>query len=785
MIPMLLKNKYPGYCSFPSCRKSVPVGEGFVRKENGYWKHYCPDHAPEQLPSETPAPVARKLTAAGEVFTPYEPQNLPLLRAFPGARWNGDRRCWVVSLAEADRERVLGLADRLGLDVDPSLRAVRVTEQAAEASLEGLYPFQVRGVDFLAKGDRRLLADDPGLGKTCQTLKALPKNSRTVAVVPAVVKYNWKAECERWRPDLAPVVLDGRGTFRLPKPGELIIVNYDLLPDWLIPGMKILLGFGKSARFAGLPEAEENLLEEGERVFLTSPDYWCPSCEGVGCKTCKDSGVNKKPQKKVQLSVPSMEILAGGSFSGLTLVVDEGHKTSNRKSLRSQKVKVLSGLSEKVFVLTGTPLLNHPDQLYGMMEATGMAERVFGHFGKFMRLFHAEKDRWGGIQWGSPAPEVPELLRRVMLRRTREEVLPDLPSKTYTDLTVNGLPSRLRKKLDDLEEEWGGFLEVGDELPPFEEFSAVRAELAASRTEAVLEYVEDCEEQGIPLIVASAHRAPVDALENRDGWATITGSTPPEKRTEIVAAFQAGSLKGVGLTIQAGGVGITLTRAWRMLFVDLDWTPANNLQCEDRICRIGQTSSKVEIVRMVSDHPLDQHVQKLIARKVRMIELAVEKTVRAVVPVPPKEGADGEAKAGETEAEFRVRQEKIRAAEEEYRKNKEEMDKAKAKEVAAEKARRVREREARKAEADGRKLLPLTPERAEAVRRAFGYMLGVCDGAVKKDGQGFNKPDAAVAHMINPSELAGEVELEAALLMLTRYARQLKNREPLLFGDGK
>jgi hypothetical protein len=110
--------------------------------------------------------------------------------------------------------------------------------------------------------------------------------------------------------------------------------------------------------------------------------------------------------------------------------------------------------------------------------------------------------------------------------------------------------------------------------------------------------------------------------------------------------FRYGRLKGVGITIRAGGVGLTLTHAWKALFVDLDWNPGSNWQAEDRVCRIGQTSNTVEIVRMVSNHALDKHVQKLLQWKIAMVQNAVGRSA-----APRRAGAaQGGAGAGGLQA---------------------------------------------------------------------------------------------------------------------------------------
>ena len=83
--------------------------------------------------------------------------------------------------------------------------------------------------------------------------------------------------------------------------------------------------------------------------------------------------------------------------------------------------------------------------------------------------------------------------------------------------------------------------------------------------------------------------------------------------------FQCGQLRGLALTIQAGGTALTLTACSDVVFVDLDWTPALNLQAEDRVCRIGQTKP-VQIVILQADHPVDAAVNRVLRRKMEMAE---------------------------------------------------------------------------------------------------------------------------------------------------------------------
>ena len=570
-----ISNKYRGKCEV--CCEWVSPQTGYVCLEDGkfmkqatsgYTAVWCAKHVPDVPLGE------RKLTVQGKVITPcYEKDNIDLFRALPGARWNPKEICWDVSLASGDRYRLLEVADKLGLAVDPELRKIGLNEQASNAKDSGLFNYQVHAVDWMSRGNKRFLADDMGLGKTIESLMSIPENTPVLVVAPANVKYNWVDECKKWRPELKSVPLNGRGSFRFPKPGEVIIVNFDILPSW----------------------AEAVKVEGGKPWELTIRN---PSTHPVP--------------------------------KGLIVIVDEAQKVKNYKTLRSKRVKGLCHVAERVWGLSGTPLENLQMDLWGTLESLNMNHVVFGTWKKFCKYMNACRTPYG-MEFGTPEPIVPELLRRVVLRRVREEVLPDLPLRTYHAIRVD-LTKSLVIDLDDRWDNW----EDKEQLPPFEEFSTIRRQLAEAKIPILTEMVEDHEEQSIPLIVCSDHKSPVEAIGKRDGWGMITGNTPAKKRQEVVTDFQAGRLKGIACTIVAGGVGLNMHRAWKMIRVDRSWVPANNDQIECRICRIGQTSQKVEIVDLEGDHVLERHISKLLTYKQQIIAAAVDTVIEGKVPTTPR-----------------------------------------------------------------------------------------------------------------------------------------------------
>ncbi len=571
---VMIVNRYAKHCAV--CGVLVGEGEGFARLEPSQkWFTYCKKHTPEQKKEPikkgpaTPAPAVdivapkkeisgtRKLYADGRiVIEPWKNDivELALLKSMPGRHYHPEERYWTVSTDPSDRKKVIEFANRLKLDIDPAWNAEETRAKAAQK--RGLYNYQVDGVEWLNRQTRAILADDMGLGKTIESIMALENNDAVLVICPANVKYNWKGEFAVWRPEYKVTVISGRDNFRFPERGEAVIINYDILPEWLVPEKK----------------------DKKEEKYIK----WAPE--------------NMLAAKRT------------------TLICDEAHAVRSSKAKRTKQVRQLSYKCKKVWFLTGTPLVNRVNDLLGLLFTLNRFHDTFGTFDNFVKMFNIKHNGYGH-DWDSavPSPEVPNILRRVMLRRLREKVLPELPEMQHQTILLD-VNSKIKAMLDVKWEECKDKVCNHKVLPEFKDFSRIRKEIAEDRIPVMLEIVENFEEQNTPLVVYSAHKGPIAALAERDGWETITGETPAKKRQEIIDAFQAGRLKGLGLTIQAGGVGTNLTYAWTALLVDLDWTPGLNEQAVYRLLRIGQKNN-VRILHMVSNHPLDIHLHDLLFDK--------------------------------------------------------------------------------------------------------------------------------------------------------------------------
>jgi len=634
--------------------------------------------------------------------------------------------------------------------VDAANRAVKVDEALRARGL-ALFPFQKIGVQWLASRSGALLADDMGLGKTIQALTALPEGASAIVVGPAVAKGVWLSEAAKWRPDLKVTVLSGRGSFRYPEPGEVIVTNYDILTD--------------------------------------AP--------------------------------------AGSPPEGCVLIADEAHVLKSYKAARTKRFRTLSEATQKnggrVWLLTATPLLNRPAELWSLLQAAGIANEAFGSWTAYTRLYNAYQDDWGGWVWGDPSPEVPELLKRVSLRRLKVDVLPELPPKTWRDITVD-LDEKVRKACERAAaamETYTRFSRLNDEPRPtdvlvneldatynglrsafgddfvehlenaeslikrstgldFTQIAEVRAALATAKIPALLAIVEDYEEQNEPLVVFSAHRAPIDIFADRPGWRVITGDTSPADRKEIQDLFQEGKLKGIAGTIKAAGVALTLTRASNAVFVDLEWTPALNAQAEDRVLRIGQ-SRGVLITTLVANYPLDKRVHELLTYKRRLITQAVDAsaTVDASIVIPEIATDDIAAIANAAQEEA----EKLQAAQAEAKRRAEE-NKGRQAEIEAEREKNRAEQKRKEKRERILNAARLNPEARRSAATAQEVWVEAAlrtlsqldpDRAREKNDVGFNAGDGGKGHAYAVTLEIGLTDSEwvDAIKLCRKYWRQV------------
>lgn len=457
-------------------------------------------------------------------------------------------------------------------------RLAKAEALLAEHGIE-LYRFQRDGVRWMSARRRALLLDEMGLGKTPQALASLSKDARALVIAPASVAANWVREVGKFRPDLSAAMTRGKANFRWPVEGEVLVTTY-----------------------GSLPKHDQEITMPPHGVVLIADE--CHYLKGkVGRK------------------------LADGSYKGGTK--------------RVQNWLALADLATehggRLWGLSGTAMVNRPDELWRVLRAFGLATDAFGSWPKFVELFRGRHDGYG-YEWGNVSAEAPLALQRVALRRERAAVLPDLPAKQRQVVTVEidsgseelAAADRLLDVLRSEGAEVDSLLDMGKLAAStreivFSMLSKVRMSLAGAKIPAMLVHVEEYEEEDLPLVVFSDHVAPLKVLAERDGWALIDGSVDSEARSDAVERFQDGELRGLACSFKAGGTGLTMTRASHALCVDLPWTPSTLSQAEDRLVRIGQEADSVHIKILAADHPVDDRVSELLVEKAKLFD----ETIRA------------------------------------------------------------------------------------------------------------------------------------------------------------
>jgi len=334
------------------------------------------------------------------------------------------------------------------------------------------------------------------------------------------------------------------------------------------------------------------------------------------------------------------------------LICDESHCLKNGKAKRSKCVMKLAKRCDKKILLTGTPILNRPVELFNQLKILG--HDLGKNYWKFVhRYCNAYQDKWGlKVDGSSHLDELSEIMYRdVIIRRLKSQVLKDLPEKVRQVIELDGdkysafvkqndeiragyvkekrmlkrkaKKSMYIKNLDD-------YKELGNKLRSLEirymnEISVIRHKTALAKVDDVVEHVSELLGQGQKIVVFAHHRDVVDKITEDLHLYTntvlkITGATSMEDRDKIVREFQKNEFIRVFVgSIHATGMGISLTAANVVVFAELDWTPSRITQCEDRLWRIHQKKS-VLVQHLIVDGSIDAKMVKIMIRKQEILD---------------------------------------------------------------------------------------------------------------------------------------------------------------------
>jgi len=410
------------------------------------------------------------------------------------------------------------------------------------------------------------------------------------------------------------------------------------------------MGLGKTIEALGVINADP----EARRVLVVCPASlklnWARECErwlvdrgpiGVAGKTFPD---------EANVVIVNYDILGkwkqelGQPWD--VLVADECHYVKNKDAKRSKALYEV--VARRKLFLTGTPILNRPVELWAIVHA--LAPDEFDHFWNFAKRYcKPVRNRFGWEFTGAThLDELHERLRStVMVRRTKAEVLPDLPPKRRQVIELasdhiagliaieTGAWEEHRRRLNELRavsrsgdernEAQLAALRAGVNMA-FGELAKLRQDTALAKVPLVVEHLKNVLDDAGKLVVFAHHRAVIRELAEPFGDAavTLTGDDDVTARQAAVDRFQDDPSCRLFIgSITAAGLGLTLTASAHVVFAELDWVPAHLTQAEDRTHRIGQQDS-VLVQHLVLQDSLDARMVGTLIKKQRVIDEAID-----------------------------------------------------------------------------------------------------------------------------------------------------------------
>ena len=310
-----------------------------------------------------------------------------------------------------------------------------------------------------------------------------------------------------------------------------------------------------------------------------------------------------------------------------TLILDEAQNIKNSNSKTAAQIRTFE--ADWKIALTGTPMENHLGELWSIFHT--VAPGVLGSWEQFRRRFASPIEK---EQNSDRRQALSQVIAPFILRRSKRDVLKDLPARTETNLMVD-LSADERLRYDQMRLAAVTELDqIGDENLSHDQRFKVLQMLtrlrqlschiglvddkwkgSSAKLDVLMEQLEQLKEQGNrPLIFSqfTTHLALIrEALEKAGfSYQYLDGQTTPAQRQERVEAFQRGESDVFLISLKAGGTGLNLTAADYVIHMDPWWNPAVEDQATDRAHRIGQTKP-VMVYRIIARGTIEEQILQM------------------------------------------------------------------------------------------------------------------------------------------------------------------------------
>ena len=513
----------------------------------------------------------------------YHPMMVKCIKRIPSAKYQAEGKFWEVSKNDIEYLQKMGVWARqyhyvsnvLWLEDKEAVIQYEPlpmpTLQVPHNMLVEPYEYQREGIAYALEKKRCIMGDEPGLGKTAQAIGVLTVTKAFPALVicPASLKVNWQRELKKFGGLNAVILTDkNRSTWQRfwqikRKDGrpcaEVFITNYESLRKFFVTRIR------REGRFT-LKSVE---FDERKDLFRT-------------------------------------------------VIIDESHKCKTASTQQSKFVQGIAQGKEYIFELTGTPVVNNNIDLIQQLTIMGRLND-FGGYSRFMARYCA------GERKSSHLKELNYLLRKnCFFRRLKKDVITQLPDKTRSYLVMD---IDNRKEYRAAEKDVINYLkqykDADDEKIQRTIRGAIMVKMgilkqisARGKVGAAIDIIHNTIDGGQKLIVFCFLKEVVAALkqEFRDA-VTVTGDDNDRQKQWAVDRFQTDdSCRLIILNYKSGGVGLTLTAASNVLFIEQPWTAADCNQAEERAHRNGQKNA-VNCVYLLGKDTIDEYMYDLIQTK--------------------------------------------------------------------------------------------------------------------------------------------------------------------------
>jgi SNF2 family DNA or RNA helicase len=565
-----------------------------------------------------------------------------LCKSIPGAKWDPKENYWHLPLSWSGC-LALRSTFKSNLEIGPNLTQWAVNEKTGRIDpanflrevteqMDGdqdLFPHQRAGVNFLSTARRALLADEPGLGKTAQAIRALKKlKDGGEAVFPALIvcpntlKMNWKREFALWWPEVKVEIVTGtpaqkRKQFdsfgNSEEPADVLVINWESL------------------------RTHSRLAPYGSVALAR-----CNECGGLSEKvTPSRCEVHKRDLNEIDFK---------------SVIADEVHRSKDPKSKQTRALWSATGDADIRFALTGTPIANNVVDLWTILHWLSpeewpsktrwidrMVDTMLNAFGGLMVLgvkSHMKEEFYATLN-----PRMRRMLKTV--------VLPWLPEVTVERRDVE-MSTKQKKAYNEMRDwmiaelETGGVVSAPSVLTQtlrLLQFASSYAEMTADpstgelkatliepscKIDALMDDISHGDFGDDSIAVSAVSRQLIELLSARLTKAgiahgLITGAQNEEERQRAVDDFQSGKTKWILFTAQAGGVGITLTAARRLIRLQRPWSLVDDKQVNDRVHRIGsEIHDNIIITDYVTSGTVEERVRQVLETKADSFEEVVK-----------------------------------------------------------------------------------------------------------------------------------------------------------------